>query len=298
MSKTVFEASGKFLLFGEYLVLRGATCLAMPLRYGQTLTVEPGYGAPILWRSFEKGKCWLEIILSENLEVIQANDKGKAAVVQTLLQLIRQQNPDLSWAHHYFKFELDFERRFGMGTSATLLSLMGRWSGVDPYFLLEKTFGGSGYDIAAATAKKPFFYSMADRLIKEIYLPDDITKKLLFVYSGKKQKSAEEVFNFKNSPANPFQLTKMNEIVKEAALCNNIQCWEELMHESEQLLSEILKKEPVRERFFADYPYQIKSMGAWGGDFIMASCREVEEAKAYFHKKNKKPVYTYSELVK
>ena len=36
----VFKSNGKFLLTGEYLVLKGATALALPLKKGQSLDVE------------------------------------------------------------------------------------------------------------------------------------------------------------------------------------------------------------------------------------------------------------------
>ena len=35
-----FKSNGKFLLTGEYLVLKGATALALPLRLGQSMNVE------------------------------------------------------------------------------------------------------------------------------------------------------------------------------------------------------------------------------------------------------------------
>ena len=35
-----YKSNGKFLLTGEYLVLKGATALALPLKLGQSLDVE------------------------------------------------------------------------------------------------------------------------------------------------------------------------------------------------------------------------------------------------------------------
>ena len=42
-------------------------------------------------------------------------------------------------------------------TSSTLIANLAKWSNVDPYILLSETFGGSGYDIACASAKKALF---------------------------------------------------------------------------------------------------------------------------------------------
>ena len=35
-----FRSNGKFMLTGEYLVLKGATALALPLKLGQSLDVD------------------------------------------------------------------------------------------------------------------------------------------------------------------------------------------------------------------------------------------------------------------
>ena len=43
---------------------------------------------------------------------------------------------------------LEFPREWGLGTSSTLISNLADWAGADPYALLDKTIGGSGYDLA------------------------------------------------------------------------------------------------------------------------------------------------------
>jgi mevalonate kinase len=49
-----YYASGKLLIFGEYLVLKGAKCLAIPLRYGQKLSVEKSNQDNILWENSDR----------------------------------------------------------------------------------------------------------------------------------------------------------------------------------------------------------------------------------------------------
>ena len=39
MEKQTFYSNGKLLLTGEYLVLNGAVALAIPTKFGQTLTI-------------------------------------------------------------------------------------------------------------------------------------------------------------------------------------------------------------------------------------------------------------------
>lgn len=292
-----YSASGKLLLFGEYMVLRATKCLAIPLNVGQNLEVIPYEQEGTLWQSFEENECWLEIHFSSDLEIVKTTDQEKAVVVQSLLQYIQKENPTSLINHRYFRFTLDFNREFGFGTSSTFISLLSQWSKVDPYLLLEKSIGGSGYDIAAATAQKPFIYTVKDKLINEFDLPKVITDYLLFVYLGQKQKSATEISKFNVIQTNENQVEQMNNLVEKASICRNIEEWEQLMIESEQFMSSILGVPPIKEKLFNDYPFAIKSLGAWGGDFVMASCRNVVDAKAYFSQKGKQVVVTFNEII-
>ena len=298
MTTFTYNASGKLLLFGEYLVLRGSRCLAMPLSFGQTLTLNSIAERGIIWRCFERDELWFEIIFSESLDILQTSDMTMASRIQNLLRLVIRYNPDILLTNWYFKFDVNFDRQFGLGTSSTLISLLSQWSGVDAYLLSMRSFGGSAYDVAAATASQPFLYSLDKRLIDTVALPEQITDNLLFVYMGNKQDSATAVAAFNEIPTDYFQLEKMDNIVRHAAQCQTIGNWEKMMLESEQMLSEILGQETVQQKYFKDYPYQVKSLGAWGGDFIMATCRNLTEAKAYFTKKRYKTVFSYNELIK
>ncbi len=298
MRKCTYQASGKLLLFGEYLVVKGCQCLSVPLSVGQSLLVSAFKEKGILWRCFEFEQCWLEVHFSEALDIIQTTDLPKAKRIQKLLLFIRKRRPQLRMSALSFKFNLNFDRQFGLGTSSTLISLLSQWSEVDAYELLEYSFGGSGYDIAAATASGPFLYAIEERKIKDIRLPPAITEKLLFVYTGRKQESAQEVKRFKHHKTEKSQIAQMNKIVKKAVHSMRIEEWESLIQESELLLSGILAQKPVQQMYFRDYPYYIKSLGAWGGDFAMATCRDAVVARKYFETKGKRQVFTYNELIK
>ena len=47
-----FYSNGKLLLTGEYVVLDGATALAVPTRFGQDLIVDRIQGDQLIWSSF------------------------------------------------------------------------------------------------------------------------------------------------------------------------------------------------------------------------------------------------------
>jgi hypothetical protein len=69
-----------------------------------------------------------------------------------------------------------------------------------------------------------------------------------------------------------------------------------LVHEHEEIISELLSMPPVGESF-PDFPGQLKSLGAWGGDFLMAlSKSHEEEVRSYFTSKEMPVVFTYNQL--
>lgn len=304
MSELIFTASGKLLLFGEYLVLRGAKSIAMPLRYGQTLRITSYSSKNLLWECYENNNLWMKIEFSADLEIMQCTDEAKAKIVKHLLRQIQHKKPNLKTFGLHFRFDLDFDRNYGFGTSSTLLSLLSQWSGTDAYLLQQESFPGSGFDIAAANAPSPFIYQcevVHERIFRTLtpfVLPEKITGQLLFVFTGKKQHSLQEVSNFRKIETQPGQIQKMNIIIDEVVHCTDIVAFESLMCRSEKLLSDILNTSPIKEKWFPDYPFSIKSLGAWGGDFVMATCRNTEQAKEYFIRKGMNPVFTYPQLIK
>ena len=59
--KQKFYSNGKLLLTGEYMVLDGAIALAIPTKFGQSLTVEKLEEPKINWKSIDKNGKVLEI---------------------------------------------------------------------------------------------------------------------------------------------------------------------------------------------------------------------------------------------
>lgn len=291
-----FSAWGKLMLFGEYLVLRGAKSIAFPLNVGQHLEVIPHAEDGVLWQSFDGDHCWLEIKFSKELEIVSTNDDKKAGIIQELLKLIQSKNSALEIAGKNFKITVDFNRDYGFGTSSTLIALLSQWSGHDSYDLLTHSFGGSGYDVATALSSQAIVYTVENRLEKQFNLSTKVTDHLLFVYLGQKQDSAKEVASFKNKEVSAEDIVRINEIIASAVTCSDIEEWEDLMNESEVMLASILETPTVQSRMFSDYPYAIKSLGAWGGDFVMATVRDETQARQYFQEKGLTDMFNYQDL--
>src|SRR5690606_25092992 len=86
-----FYSNGKLLLTGEYLVMDGATALAVPTKFGQDLVVSKGSDRQIHWVSKDADQSvWFEgtfsfdAITNENY-VQQTNN-----VANTLLEILRE----------------------------------------------------------------------------------------------------------------------------------------------------------------------------------------------------------------
>jgi hypothetical protein len=72
-----------------------------------------------------------------------------------------------------------------------------------------------------------------------------------------------------------------------------------IVTEHEQILAGILNQKTVKEIYFYDFSGVVKSLGAWGGDFVMIGFEGRKgELKKYLQKKNISFVYSFNELVK
>ena len=297
-----FYGHGKLLLTGEYAVLDGALALALPTQLGQSLEIELKEDKGLHWKSLDPdGAIWFEGSFHQGStsQVVFEGDseigRKLASILSTALRMRQDQ--------HAFQFQhkvttrLDFYRNWGLGSSSTLIHVLSQWLEVDPYALLFDTMGGSGYDVACASADGPLLYQLTDREPTSTRVDFDPVYKdeLCFVFLGRKQKSSEAIEHYrKHVKQNPEFLETVSSISKEVLNCASLQHFEQLMLRHEDLLSDILQLPRIQERF-PDYPGVLKSLGAWGGDFILAT--RSSEAKEYFKKKGLTPVIPFSEMI-
>ncbi|MDF3028293.1 MAG: hypothetical protein K0S23_2600 [Fluviicola sp.] len=282
------------MLFGEYLVLNGSDCLAFPLKFGQTLSVTKS--DELIWESYSKHGMWFSVSMDSDFTIRDTNNEEVAEILKQLFVVIRTEKPDLDFSQK-FRAEANFELNWGLGSSSTLISLLSQWSGVETRKLLDVSFGGSGYDVACATAKAPIIYANG-KVKKEVHLPELITDKLLFIYLGNKQNSREEIKRFKKSNVAQHQVDTMNTIIASALQTDKIEVFEQQLDLSEELISSIIGTVKLKQRLFDDYAYSIKSLGAWGGDFFLATYRDLKTAKSYFGEKGYDVLFTYQEFIK
>ncbi|MBK9292190.1 MAG: GHMP kinase [Bacteroidetes bacterium] len=304
----VFRSNGKLLISGEYVVLRGALALAIPLRLGQTLEVQrdEAHGHPhILWNAFSPGnKLWFRASYElPTFDIIGTSDRDKSVRLQTILLTLNSLKPEAFDAQYSYRVitRLEFEPQWGFGSSSTLLASLARWAKCDPYTLLNLSIGGSGYDIACASSSKPILYRREGirPVIRQAAFFPPFHDKLYFVYQGQKQDSNHQIVNFNRLTENldlAEIIGKVSAISQKMAETSSQAEFGSLMHAHEQLLSGLLKIPPVKT-FFPDFEGELKSLGAWGGDFMLALCDKGDDyVQEYFAGQQLDTIFKYSEL--
>lgn len=311
---SLYQAHGKFLLTGEYLVLKGALALALPLKLGQSLqtSLADTDTHRMHWIASQPDKHWFSVLFdTDTLESVSTDDPDKAQKLASILKAVRQLKSDaFLGCDMRFHTHLDFNPEWGLGSSSTLIANLARWANVNPYELLKMTFGGSGYDIACATAEGPIYYEIKTEvpepiegptpMVEPIHFTPPFADHLFFIYQGQKQSSSKEVKAFL-AKANPIDLQKdieaVSEISRAVPKCESFDEFGLLMQCHERIIARCIGQEPVQKRF-PGFEGVLKSLGAWGGDFILAATEWTEnQVKKYFKRKGLEVIFGYKKMV-
>mgnify|MGYP001387573719 CR=1 FL=1 len=308
-----FKSNGKILLTGEYAVLNGAKSLALPTKLGQSMEVSKGNENEISWRSHDENeKTWFQAKFEINegkfSVLLLPGDQSKPEIKETarrlkqILSAAFKQNPEAFSKNkgYHILTRLDFNSKWGLGTSSTLINNLAQWLEIDPYKLLKESFGGSGYDIAAARSDFPITYQLTKT--GPVSFTADFNPvfkdRLFFVYLNKKQNSREAIAHYRNQPKEDLgDLTeKISGITEQVIKCGNLEEFKLLLSAHESLISKAIKLPKIQTELFHDFPGLIKSLGGWGGDFVLATGEEPE--KEYFRRKGYPTIFNYRDLIK
>jgi mevalonate kinase len=295
-----YHSHGKLLISGEYLVLKGGLALAVPCNKGQSLIYDSSKEKELQWESYdEKGSVWFKATFSiMDFDIIATDQTDIAKRLRSVLKKVRKQNSTfLLEKGGRVKTVLEFDRQWGLGTSSTLISNIAQWSNTNPYELLKQTTGGSGYDIACAQAKSPLLFSNKNQTPKaqSCEFNPSFKEQLFFVYLNQKKDSSEAVKRFSDIKITEKQLDFFSDLSLKMLKSNELKKFEKLIETHETQLGQILKIKPVKEVLFPNYSGSIKSLGAWGGDFILVTGND--NTISYFKNKGYKTVLKYSEMV-
>lgn len=309
MRDQYFYGHGKLLLSGEYFVLDGAEALALPTTVGQSMKVKyrHSYQPTLNWKSFDhSGKAWFESSYEFwHFKPIRPTGCVTEKFVQDCLSAVRMQNP------HFLRDDMDvfvetkieFPLEWGLGSSSTFIYNVAQWAYVSPFELIKKTIGGSGYDVACAQAMGPLcFKKFEGKPQWESAAFNPLFKNdLYFVYLGQKQNSAREVVKYQDMKIEGKSqiVNEISQLTKEMIHAHDLVTFNKIIKSHEDIVASALKYEKVKDLHFSDYWGEMKSLGAWGGDFALAtSNRSPVETREYFENKGFTTVIPFTEIVR
>ena len=300
--KTTFYSNGKLLISGEYLVLDGANAFALPTKFGQDLVMEEGTDQTIEWKSYDyDNHLWFEDIITFS-EIINKTIPESETVKTTLINILHEAyllNPDFITTAKGFKVSthLTFPRKWGLGTSSTLINNVAQWAQINAFTLLNNSFGGSGYDIACAQNDTPILYQIVNNVVEPVSFNPDFKENIYFVYLNKKQNSKSAINAYYNNRNEHLaeNIIKNNKITDTILNATTLKEFAVAVEKHEIHLSNILETRTIKEIAFPDFKGVIKSLGAWGGDFVMVISKE--NPKEYFASKGYETMLTYDEMM-
>ena len=299
-----FYSNGKLLLSGEYLILDGATGIGLPTALGQEMLVSNSDLDGILsWESLdETGDNWFIGSYSlPDLKLLGYTGQQKVAhTLQSILLEAKKVNPTFLDSNQgiHVTSKLQFPGDWGLGSSSTLINNIAQWSKINAFELLFNSFGGSGYDIACAQIDLPIIYELnqGSPQFESVNFDPSFKDKLYFVHLNKKQVSSEGIKAYKRKKVNQDTIQDISNLSNRLLTVTSLDTFNEIIKKHESIVGELLGVEPVQQRLFPDFPGQIKSLGAWGGDFILVSGDT--STKAYFNKKGFQTVIPYVSMIK
>jgi len=286
---------------GEYTVLDGALAFAVPTKSGQSLEVAGIADNIVRWTSLDAdGSVWLEVEVSIE-DIISNNQSAASAEANMLIKILHEAhtaNPEVLTPGFEVTTKLTFPRNWGLGTSSTLINNVAQWFGIDAYALLANTFGGSGYDIACAQNNTPILYRIENGAVEvtPVSFNPDFMNNIWFVYLNQKQNSRDAIAAYKQRQFDKQMLvSRIDILVTQLATAQDMQSFASALEKQEALLGGVLGIAPVQEKLFPDFKGIVKSLGAWGGDFVMAVTEE--NPTEYFKQKGYETVVGWREMI-
>lgn len=290
------------MLTSEYFAIDGALVLAVPTQLGQEFFYKEiqDEKSVIIWEAFHQEKPWLHLKIDySEWEILETNLPESAGfILQTLrniqdLSSTRFQNT----ISYHIKTNLQFPSDFGLGSSSTLMTNLAEWAEIDAFLLNEKSLGGSGYDIAVAKEKSAVLYQNinGDRTVKKVCFSPPFKDQLIFIHLNHKQNSREGIKLYQSKQKSSALIHEFSDLTKQIFECENLEKFSQLMILHEQKLSDFLQIPTIKEKYFENCPAFIKSLGAWGGDFVLSS--KFPGYLEWFSGKGFSNVFSWNELI-
>jgi mevalonate kinase len=300
-----FYSHGKLLITGEYLVLDGALAFAIPTKYGQRIRILNSEASDnqLIWETYLKNELiFSAVFCALSFDIKSTTNFEKASYIQKLLQYINMNSDVMKNYGQSIKIisELEFPLEWGLGSSSSLISNLSYWTGINPFTMLFKTSKGSGYDIACARANGPILYQKKEtpNVIEREFNPS-FKDNIYFVYLGKKQNSLTSIeSNWNKINGREKEVEQISSITLSLVNSKSVEEFNGYIIEHESIISKLINKPTVKSELFPDFQGEVKSLGAWGGDFVMATCIKNENyIYEYFGQKGLNTISPYKDMV-
>ena len=297
-----FKSNGKLLITSEYLVMKGAMALAIPAKLDQELNVTSTNSDFVNWKSFNKNnQIWYEekFFLDKGTLIYHGKKNKMSDLIVRLFDYIHKFNKPEKSIGNEFIWKINFNINWGLGSSSTLINNLSKWAKVNPYKLLFSVFNGSGYDIACCDKSNPIIFQKKDDYlsVSDTTFKPNFLNNLFLIFLNKKQDTQKSVQNFlENDQSLSEEINQMNEIVHEIENVKDITTFESLIERHEKIIANILQMPTIQNDKFPDYNNGvIKSLGSWGGDFVLATGDE--KSVDYFEEKGFNTIRKISDLL-
>ena len=295
---------GKLLISAEYMVLHGSLALAIPLKQGQSLQrIRSENPRLFSWKATYLDQTWFSASLDpSSLEILTSSDPVKGQWLRSLILACIELMP--SFQEDLFKWnvetQLDFSPQWGFGSSSTVTALMAEWAEVNPLDLHFMVSEGSGYDVACAIADGPIVYRIRDDAphYQHVDFYPPFSEQIYFAWLGSKQPTADHLKDIAESFQPTYEDIHTFSCFTEAMIqAPDLTSFQQLMEEHELKLAKILKTERISVSHFPRIPGTVKSLGAWGGDFVMiASSAHEDDLFNYLYDKGIKVIFRYQDI--
>jgi len=177
---------------------------------------------------------------------------------------------------------------------------MARWAEVNPLDLHFMVSEGSGYDVACAISEGPITYKLKDHSpqYSHISFNPPFRDQIWFAWLGNKQATASHLAEVAGRLSPNFEAVhQFSQLTLEMMNASTLEEFRGVMDRHEEALSPLLGMDPISERF-KKLPGSVKSLGAWGGDFIMIATKtDKPDLLKNLNKYGIRTLYNYNDLV-
>jgi hypothetical protein len=132
--------------------------------------------------------------------------------------------------------------------------------------------------------------------VENITFHPDFTKNIFFVYLNRKQSSKSAIAAYLDKQGDIGKTIKtINKITQTVVNATEPKEFAIALQQHEIEMSNVLELQTVQEAFFEDFDGVIKSLGAWGGDFVLAISKQ--DPTDYFKERGFEVIVPYHEMI-